>query len=110
VQFPGATHRVVTRHSEAEAHAAIAAALRILKELGVELHPQKTRVVHVQHGLEFLGYKIKRGKQLKLSADKIRSTARSGRCMPFPARNRLTASWIRYARSPGDVHRLRPRN
>ena len=68
---------VITCHSEAEAHAAIAVALRILKELGVELHPQKTRVVHVQHGFEFLGYKIKRGKQLKLSADRIRSTARS---------------------------------
>src|SRR4051794_13395559 len=69
---------VITCHSEAEAHAAIAAALRILKELGVELHPQKTRVVHVQHGFEFLGYKIKRGKRLKFSEDKIRSTARSG--------------------------------
>jgi len=75
---------VITCHSEAEAHAAIAAALRILKELGVELHPQKTRVVHVQHGFEFLGYKIKRGKQLKLSADKIRGTARSGALYALP--------------------------
>jgi group II intron reverse transcriptase/maturase len=75
---------VITCHSEAEAHAAIAAALRILKELGVELHPQKTRVVHVQHGFEFLGYKIKRGKRLKLSADKIRSTARSGALYALP--------------------------
>ncbi len=75
---------VITCHSEAEAHAAIAVALRILKELGVELHPQKTRVVHVQHGFEFLGYKIKRGKQLRLSADKIRSTARSGALYAFP--------------------------
>jgi group II intron reverse transcriptase/maturase len=75
---------VIACHSEAEAHAAIAASLRILKELGVELHPQKTRVVHVQHGFEFLGYKIKRGKQLKLSADKIRSTARSGALYAFP--------------------------
>jgi RNA-directed DNA polymerase len=75
---------VITCHSEAEAHAAIAVALRILKELGVELHPQKTRVVHVQHGFEFLGYKIKRGKRLKLSADKIRSTARSGALYAFP--------------------------
>src|SRR5580693_6435829 len=32
---------VITCHSEAEAHAAIAVALRILKALGVELHPQK---------------------------------------------------------------------
>src|SRR6202451_144574 len=75
---------VITCHSEAEAHTAIAAALRILKESGVEPHPQKTRVVHVQHGFEFLGYKIKRGKQLRLSADKIRSTARSGALYAFP--------------------------
>ena len=75
---------VITCHSEAEAHAAIAAAHRILKELGVELHPQKTRVVHVQHGFEFLGYKIKRGNGLKLSSDKIRSTARSGALYAFP--------------------------
>jgi len=75
---------VITCTSEAEARAAIIAALRILKELGVELHPQKTRIVHVQHGFEFLGYKIKRGKQLKLSEDKIRSTARSGALYAFP--------------------------
>src|SRR3954447_10949755 len=75
---------VITCHSEAEARAAIAAALRILKELGVELHPQKTRVVHVQHGFEFLGYKIKRGKQLKLSADKIVTGAKSGGLYAYP--------------------------
>ena len=43
---------VVTCASAAEARAAIAAALRILSELGVQLHPQKTRVVHVQRGFE----------------------------------------------------------
>jgi RNA-directed DNA polymerase len=75
---------VITCQSEAEAQAAVAAALRILKELGVELHPQKTRIVHVQHGFEFLGYKIKRGKRLRLSEDKIRSTARSGALYAFP--------------------------
>ena len=75
---------VITCKSEAEARAAIAAALRILKQLGVELHPQKTRIVHVQHGFEFLGFKIIRGKQLKLSADKSRSTARSGALYAFP--------------------------
>ena len=60
---------MITCHSAAEARAAIAAALRILKELGVELHPQKTRIVHVRHGFEFLGYKIKRGRQLTASAE-----------------------------------------
>lgn len=75
---------VITCRSAAEARAAIIAAGKILKELGVELHPQKTRIVHIAHGFEFLGYKIKRGKQLSLPADKIRSRARSGALYAFP--------------------------
>src|SRR5438552_15285326 len=57
---------VVTCASAAEARAAIAAALRILSELGVQLHPQTTRVVHVQRGFEFLGYLVGCGRQLQL--------------------------------------------
>jgi RNA-directed DNA polymerase len=75
---------VITCKSAAEARAAIDAAQRILKQLGVELHPQKTRIVHVQHGFEFLGYKIKRGKKLHLPASKIRSQARSGALYAYP--------------------------
>ena len=75
---------VITCKSVAEARAAVAAALRILKHLGVVLHPQKTRIVHVQHGFEFLGYKIKLGKALRLPASKIRSQARSGALYAYP--------------------------
>jgi len=75
---------VVTCKSAAEARAAIATAQRILTELGVQVHPQKTRIVHVRHGFEFLGYKIKRGRQLSLPANKIRSGARSGELYAFP--------------------------
>ena len=75
---------VVTCKSAAEARAAIAAAQRILTELGVQLHPQKTRAVHVRYGFEFLGYKIKRGRQLQLSPSKIRSGAQSGALYAFP--------------------------
>jgi RNA-directed DNA polymerase len=75
---------VVICKSVAEAQAAIAAALRILSELGVQLHPQKTRVVHVQQGFEFLGYKIKRGRQLRLPSSKIRSGAQSGAVYAYP--------------------------
>ena len=75
---------VVTCESAAEARAAVAAALRILNELGVQLHPQKTRIVHVRQGFEFLGYKIKRGKQLRLPPGKIRSGAQSGALYAFP--------------------------
>jgi group II intron reverse transcriptase/maturase len=75
---------VAACESAAEARAAVAAALRILNELGVELHPQKTRIVHVRQGFEFLGYKIKRGKQLRLPPGKIRSGAQSGALYAFP--------------------------
>ena len=76
---------VVTCESAAEARAAVAAALRILNELGVQLHPQKTRIVHVRQGFEFLGYKIKRGKQLRLPPGKIRSGAQSGALYAYPS-------------------------
>jgi len=75
---------VVTCESAAEARAAVAAALRILNELGVQLHPQKTRIVHVRRGFEFLGYKIKRGRQLRLPPGKIRSGAQSGELYAYP--------------------------
>jgi len=76
---------VITCKSAAEARAAVDAARRILKQLDVELHPQKTRVVHVRHGFEFLGYKIKRGyRKLQLPESKIRSLARQDALYAYP--------------------------
>ena len=76
---------VVTCESAAEARAAVAAALRILNELGVQLHPQKTRIVHVRQGFEFLGYKIKRGqRRLRLPPGKIRSGVQPGALYAYP--------------------------
>ena len=76
---------VVTCPSEAEARAAVEAAGRILKQLGVELHPQKTRIVHVRYGFEFLGYKIKGGyRKLHLPESKIRSQARQDARYAYP--------------------------
>ena len=75
---------VITCKSAAEARAAVVAAQRILEQLGVVLHPQKTRIVHVQQGFEFLGYKIKRGKRLRLPSHKINSGARGGELYAYP--------------------------
>jgi group II intron reverse transcriptase/maturase len=75
---------LITCKSAAEARAAIVAARRILEQLGVELHPEKTRVVHVEHGFEFLGYKVKRGKRLRLPSHKINSGARDGELYAYP--------------------------
>jgi len=42
--------------------------------LGVELHTNKTRVVHIKVGFEFFGFKIKCGNRpLQLSQEKILS-------------------------------------
>jgi RNA-directed DNA polymerase len=76
---------VITCKSAAEARAALDAGRRILKQLDVELHPQKTRIVHVRFGFEFLGYKIKSGwKKLNLPENKIRSQARQGALYAYP--------------------------
>jgi len=76
---------VVTCRSAAEARAAMDAARRILKQLGVELHPQKTRIVHVRYGFEFLGYKIKCGwRKLYLPGNQIRSQARQDALYAYP--------------------------
>jgi len=75
---------VVTCASAAEARAALESATRVLETLGVHIHPQKSRIVHVRHGFEFLGYKIKRGRQLCLPASKIRSGARAGALYAYP--------------------------
>lgn len=65
---------VVTCRTRQEAGQALEEAKKLLTELGVTLNEQKTRIVHVSQGFEFLGYKIKRGqRKLHLPAHKIRS-------------------------------------
>ena len=74
----------VTCRSAQEARAALQTATRILKALGVEINPQKTRIVHVRHGFEFLGYKIKQGRKLYLPPSKIKSGAKAGEMYAYP--------------------------
>ena len=70
---------VVLCTTRAEAERALHFAERYLREeLGVALHREKTRIVHVRQGFEFLGYKIQRGKGFKLPAGK-RQQKRSNR-------------------------------
>lgn len=76
---------VVTCATQAEAKAALAAAKKILEKLGVTPRTEKTHIVHVRQGFEFLGHKIKRGSQrLKLSPDKIRSGVVAGGLYAYP--------------------------
>jgi retron-type reverse transcriptase len=69
---------VITCKSAQEAHAALADALRILERLGVQLNPEKTRIVHVRFGFDFLGYQIKRGKPRQLGNRKLGRRAPAG--------------------------------
>jgi RNA-directed DNA polymerase len=76
---------VITCKSREEAQMALIAAQRVLEKLGVTLHPEKTRTVHVTQGFTFLGYKIKQGtRPLKLAEEKIRSGARAKTLYAFP--------------------------
>jgi retron-type reverse transcriptase len=50
---------VVICNTRQEAEAALALAKTFLQEKpGVSLHPEKTRIVHVRDGFEFLGYSV----------------------------------------------------
>jgi hypothetical protein len=55
---------VVTCRTRAEGEHALARAGRILETLGVTLNREKTRIVHIAQGFEFLGFKIGRGNDI----------------------------------------------
>ena len=50
VRLPPATHPVVMCRSQAEAEAALELVRNVLCELGLELHPEKTRIVDLREG------------------------------------------------------------
>jgi RNA-directed DNA polymerase len=53
---------VITCTTRREAERALTSARAVLEgELGLRVHPDKTRIVYVAQGFEFLGYKIKQG-------------------------------------------------
>jgi hypothetical protein len=58
---------VITCKSAAEARTALADALRVLEQLGVHLNLEKTRIVHLRFGFEFLGSyaKIESAREMK---------------------------------------------
>lgn len=77
---------VVTCTTRAKAEEALATARRILETLGVVLHPEKTRIVHVRHGFEFLGYVVRQGKKpMRLPRHRIKSGARQGALYAQPS-------------------------
>ena len=82
---------LVTCRTRAEAQSALAFAKRVLEKLGVELNMEKTRIVNVRYGFEFLGYKIKRGsRSLRLPADRIKSGIRHGALYAYPRQKSIS--------------------
>jgi group II intron reverse transcriptase/maturase len=76
---------VVTCRTRAEAQAVLNFATKVLGKLGVVLNKEKTKIVHVRYGFEFLGYKIKRGsKPLRLPTHKIKSGIQQGALYAYP--------------------------
>jgi group II intron reverse transcriptase/maturase len=76
---------LITCTSAAQARAALETAARLLMKLGVQINPRKTRIVHVRHGFEFLGYKIKRGSRpMRLPDAKIKSGHKAGALYAIP--------------------------
>jgi RNA-directed DNA polymerase len=76
---------VITCESAAEARAALAAVTRILEQLGVRLNPQKTRIVHVRQGFDFLGYRIvQTNRRRKLPEGMIRSKLHPKGMIAYP--------------------------
>lgn len=87
-------------------------------EMGLELHPAKTKIVHVTQGFEFLGHFIKQGRSLymiprekaiKAFKDRVRSITKRSRPMRLTEMvkelNRVVVGWGNYFRW-GNVKRL----
>ncbi len=80
----------ITCDTRDEAARALLVAGQVLSRLGVTLNRDKTRIVHISQGLEFLGLKIKRGVcRLELGEQRIKSGARRGAVYRYPTQQSL---------------------
>ena len=80
----------MTCRTRAEAQSALAQATKILEKLGVTLNREKTRIVHIAQGFEFLGFKIGRGKgRFKLNRDRITSKLNRQNLYAIPTQKSL---------------------
>ena len=91
---------VVTFGSRKEAEKAVTDARKVLATLGVTLNEQKTRIVHITQGFEFLGYKTKRGNRALRLIRTQGQSVRSGQVMPIRERRAYDPSWIKSAHEP----------
>lgn len=67
-----------------EAEDALNLAKKTLERLGLKIHPEKTRITNIKWGFEFLGYKVKEGKGLRLNKAKIKSNIHTKNLYAYP--------------------------
>lgn len=80
----------ITCDTRDEAARVLHVAGRVLSKLGVTLNREKTRILHASQGIEFLGFKIKRGvRRLELGEKQIKSGARRGGLYRYPTQKAL---------------------
>jgi RNA-directed DNA polymerase len=81
---------VVTCRTCSEAKHALDVATKILEKLGVRLNLEKTRIVHITQGFEFLGYRIQRGKaKFKLPRERIKARLNPHNLYAIPTQKSL---------------------
>jgi len=108
---------ITQSRTEAEAMTVLEVVKQVVSELGLTLHPQKTRIVEASQpgGFEFLGWHFERGykwpreKSEKRFKETIRQQTKRtpGKSMPeiIGALNRRTRGWCRYfCGANGDVY------
>ena len=103
---------LLTCRSRREAEAALQGVRTILAAPGVQINPQKTRIVHVRQGFAFLGYKIKRGsRRLDLPRPRRSGLGRAaGISTRTPPSRRSTASKRPFAGRHSGASRFAPRS
>ena len=80
---------VITCKTAQEARAALEAAKKALKALSVEINPEKTRIVHVSRGVNFLGFQIKRANRTLRWPGKIKRSLHAGGLYAYPTKKSL---------------------
>jgi len=107
---------LITCKSRRDAERALTNARAVLEgELGLRVHPGKTRIVYVAQGFEFLGYKIKQGERRCATGRAVpicthtlateRSSASRTGCATLPrgvTRRSLEGCWTSSTQSSGD--------
>ncbi|MFC5150034.1 reverse transcriptase domain-containing protein [Streptomyces aureoversilis] len=102
VGFPPPTHFIVLCHSEEQVHQVRDRLEKWLEPRGLRLNEEKTKVVHLDRGFDFLGFTIRR-----LNRKLITRPSKDG-CARFRARLRTEVKALRGANAGAALRKLTP--